>query len=329
MSRRSLDTAQAASLSPGNRAFWGAAALFILAVWLATRLVTNDYVFFAGYVVLQYILLSTAWNILGGYAGYVNFGTAAFFALGAYVSVALNKLWGPSLPVLILAGGLVSGGIGLAMGYLTLKLRGVFFSIATLALAIVMQAVITNWEYVGGASGAYVLRPRQGPLGGSYVEYLFFVMLVMACGAVALARSIERSAIGYGLAAIRDDELAAEASGVPTLKLKLLATVLSGGLMGMAGAPLPFYVTYLDPASGFNLAYAVNAIAMPLIGGTGSWIGPVIGAVLLTAVQETAMVTISSAANLLIVGLLLVAFVSLAPNGILGLVRDLRARGRR
>jgi branched-chain amino acid transport system permease protein len=304
-----------------NRAFLGVTAAFVVVLWLIGRLVTNEYVFFVGYAVVQYVLLATAWNLLGGYAGYINFGTAAFFAFGAYISVALHKLIEAPLPVLILAGGLASGALGLGMGYLTLKLRGVFFSIATLALAIVFQAIITNWGYVGGASGAYVLRPTAGPWGGTYVEYLFYVMLVMACGSVVLARTIERSRIGYGLAAIRDDEGAGEASGVPTLRLKLLATMLSGALMGMAGAPLPFYVAYLDPPSAFNLSYAVNTIAMPLVGGTGSWVGPVIGAVLLTAVQQGAMVTISSAANLMLVGLLMVAFITLAPNGIVGLVR--------
>jgi branched-chain amino acid transport system permease protein len=97
--------------------------------------------------------------------------------------------------------------------------------------------------------------------------------------------------------------------------------------MGMAGAPLPYYVTYLDPASGFSLAYAVNSIAMPLIGGTTSWLGPVIGAVLLGIIQQVATVTISSAVNLLIVGLLLVGFVVVAPNGIIGLVTTRLRRG--
>lgn len=304
-----------------NGRFWLCCGALVVAIWLLGRLVANEYVFFAGYAVLQYVLLATAWNILGGYAGYVNFGTAAFFALGAYVSVALNKGFALPLPALILAGGAASGLVGLGMGALTLKLRGVFFSIATLALAIVSQALITNWDYVGGASGAYVIRPRVGPLGGSFIEYLFYVMLLMAVAAVALARTLERSRLGFGLAAIRDDEGAAEASGVPTLRLKLLATVVSGTLMGMAGAPLPFYVAYLDPPSAFNLAYAVNTIAMPLVGGTGTWLGPVLGAILLTVVQEGAMVTISSAANLLIVGLLMVAFITLAPNGIMGLIR--------
>src|SRR6202000_116114 len=144
-------------------------------------------------------------------------------------------------------------------------------------------------------------------------------MLVLAAIAVAIARTIERSKLGYGFATIRDDELAAEASGVPTLRLKLIATTISGALMGMAGAPFPYYIGYLQPASTFGLDYAVNSIAMPLIGGTTSWVGPLIGTILLGALQQVATVTISSAVNLLIVGLLLVDCVILAPNGIVGL----------
>ena len=114
--------------------------------------------------------------------------------------------------------------------------------------------------------------------------------------------------------------MAAEASGVPTLRLKLIATTISGALMGMAGAPYPYYISYLQPDSTFGLDYAVNSIAMPLIGGTTSWVGPLIGAILLGSLQQIATVTISSAVNLLIVGCLLVGFVIIAPNGIVGLV---------
>jgi branched-chain amino acid transport system permease protein len=299
------------------------------ALFAASRFIQNDYFFFAGYVVLQYIVLSTAWNILGGYCGYVNFGTAALFALGAYTSVAIHKLYPIPIPALIAAGGAVSAVVGLGIGYLTLRLRGAFFSIATLALAVVIQTLITNWDFVGGSRGAYILRPNTAPLIGNYIQYLFLVMLVLAVASIAVARLIERSRLGYGFATIRDDEIAAEASGVPTLRLKLIATTLSGAFMGMAGAPLPYYVGYLDPASGFSLAYAVNSIAMPVIGGTTTWVGPLIGAVLLGTLQQWVTVTISSAVNLLIVGLLLVAFVIIAPNGIVGLVRPLFQRARR
>ncbi len=127
-------------------------------------------------------------------------------------------------------------------------------------------------------------------------------MLILAGMAVCIARTIEHSKLGYGLAAIRDDELAAETSGVPTLKLKLIATVLSGALMGMAGAPLPYYITYLDPSSAFNLSLPSTASPCRLVGGTANWIGPVLGAVFLATVQQVATVTISSALNLLFVG---------------------------
>ncbi len=291
-------------------------------LFFATRAFHNDYLFFAGYTVLQFVVLGTAWNILGGYTGYVNFGSAAFFAMGAYASVFMHKAYPVPLPFLIALGGVVSGIVGLGMGYLTLRLRGAFFAIATLALAVVLQTFIVNWDYVGGARGAYIIRPQRVALIGPYIQYLFLLMLALAVAALTCARWIERSRLGYGFATIRDDELAAEASGVPTLQLKLIATTLSGALMGMAGAPFPYYIGYLQPASAFSLEYAVNSIAMPMIGGTTSWVGPLIGAVLLGSLQQIATVTISSAVNLLIVGLLLVGFVIIAPNGIVGLVQE-------
>jgi branched-chain amino acid transport system permease protein len=297
------------------------------AVFFGARLLDNDYLFFAGYTVLQFIVLATAWNILGGYTGYVNFGSAAFFALGAYSTVFFHKSFPLPIPLLILIGGIVSAVVGFGMGYLTLRLRGAFFAIATLALAVVLQTFIVNWDYVGGSRGAYIIRPNQVAWIGPYIHYLFLLMLGLVVISLAIARGIERSQLGYGFATIRDDELAAEASGVPTLRLKLIATTISGGLMGMAGAPFPYYIGYLQPSSAFGLEYAVNSIAMPMIGGTTSWVGPLIGAILLGSLQQIATVTISSAVNLLIVGLLLVGFVVIAPNGIIGLVQE-RLRGR-
>jgi len=276
-------------------------------------------------------VVAIAWNILGGYCGYVNFGSAAFFALGAYSSVFMHKFYPVPVPVLIAIGAVVSGIVGFGMGYLTLRLRGSFFAIATLALAVVLQTLVVNWDYVGGSRGAYIIRPETIEIASiqvNYIEYLFTLMLILAVVALTAARTIERSQLGYGFATIRDDELAAEASGVPTLRLKLIATTLSGAFMGMAGAPFPYYIGYLQPQSAFGLEYAVNSIAMPMIGGTTSWIGPLIGSILLGSLQQIATVTISSAVNLLIVGLLLVAFVIIAPNGLVGLVQE-RLRARR
>jgi len=273
-------------------------------VFVVAQLVSNNYLFFAGYTVLQFVVLATAWNILGGYCGYVNFGSAGFFAVGAYSSVFLHKAYPLPIPVLILVAGFIAGIVGFGMGYLTLRLRGSFFAIATLALAVVLQTLVTNWDFVGGSRGAYVIRPNSLDVLGHqipYIEYLFLQMLVLAAVAIAIARTIERSRLGYGFATIRDDELAAEAAGVPTLRLKLIATTLSGALMGMAEAPFPYYLGFRQPQSAFALEYAVNSIAMPMIGGTSSWMGPLIGAVLLGSIQQVATVTISSGVNVLIV----------------------------
>lgn len=311
-------------------------SLILIAIGVAIVLFGHwagvDYLFFASYTILQFIVLATAWNILGGYCGYVNFGSAAFFAMGAYSSVFLHKAFEVlPVPLLIVVGAVVSGMVGLGMGYLTLRLRGSFFAIATLALAVVLATLVVNWDYVGGSRGAYIIRPEYLELGSfkiPYIEYLFMLMLALAIIALITARTIERSQLGFGFATIRDDELAAEACGVPTLKLKLVATTLSGAFMGMAGAPFPYYIGYLQPQSAFGLEYAVNSIAMPMIGGTTSWVGPLVGAVLLGSAQQYATVTISSAVNLLIVGLMLVGFVIIAPNGIVGLVQDRLRRKR-
>ncbi len=314
-----------------NRVFIAAALTVAFVIIAASRFIPNDYVFSAAYTVLQFIILATAWNILGGYTGYVNFGSAAFFATGAYSTVFLYKaLQQPPLVVMIVIGTLAAGLLGLAVGYLTLRMRGVFFAIATLALAVVLYTFVVNWDYVGGARGAYILQPRVIPFGlPRYIHLLYSAMVLMTALALIVARAIETSTLGRGLAAIRDDELAAECAGVPTLRLKLFSATVSGALMGMAGTTFPYYLSYVEPSAAFNLSYAVNSIAMPLIGGMMTWLGPVIGAVLLGTVQQVVQVTISSAWNLLIVGLLLVVFVTLAPNGIMGWVDVWRRRRKR
>src|SRR5712671_368257 len=248
---------------------------------------------------------------------------------GRFLPGFLQPLFPLSIPTLVILSGVVAGVIGLGMGYLTLRLRGVFFAIATLAMAVVLQTLVINWDFVGGARGAYVIRTDSVAIAGfnlGYIQYLFAIMLLLAVVALSAARLIERSRLGYGFATIRDDEMAAEAAGVPTLRLKLIATTISGAFMGMAGAPFPYYIGYVEPSSTFGLPYAVNAIAMPMIGGTTSWVGPLIGAILLGTLQQVATVTISSAVNLLLVGVLLVVFVIVAPKGILGLMQPLLRR---
>ena len=311
--------------------FWLGAIVFLAAVASMTLVIRNEYPFFAGYVILQFIVLAVAWSILGGYAGYVNFGTNAFFGVGVYTSVALFKAFGAPLALQIAVAAIVGMLLGLTIGLLTLRMRGIFFSIATIALAIIIETSVTNWRFVGGAAGIQLQRPPVLPPFDSYVKMLFFVQALLVVVAVATARYIQSSRIGRGLQALRDDELAAECAGVPTLRLKLLACMVSGALMSAAGAPSAMYLQYADPTSAFNLNYSVSVLAMSLIGGTAHWIGPVFGAILLGSTQQLLAVTISSEVNVLVLGIMLVLFVVAAPNGIIGLVVPryrLRAGGK-
>jgi branched-chain amino acid transport system permease protein len=157
------------------------------------------------------------------------------------------------------------------------------------------------------------------PLFDTYVQMLFFVQAILVVVAVATARYMQISWMGRGLQALKDDELAAECTGVPTLRLKVIACVISGALMCAAGAPAAMYLQYADPSSAFNLNYSVSVLAMSLIGGTAHWIGPVIGAILLGTTQQLLTVTISSEVNVLVLGVMLILFVVAAPQGLIGL----------
>jgi len=316
-------------MKPQRYGFWVGAAVVLGLAALAAATVRNEYYFFAAYVVVQFVVLATAWNILGGYAGYVNFGTSAFFGVGAYIAVMMIKATGLPLGLQILAAAAVGGALGFGVGLLTLRLRGIFFSIATVAITIILETAVINWRYVGGATGIQILRPPVTEPFESYIKMLFVAVVLLAIVAVAIARYIETSWLGRGLRAIRDNEEAAECSGVPTLKLKLLACTISGALMSAAGAPLAMYQSFVEPASAFNLTYSVSALAMPIIGGTAHWLGPVIGAVLLGTVQQVVTVTVSSELNVLVVGVLLVLFVVAAPEGIVGLMRKFRRKAGR
>ena len=322
-----------------------------LLIFAAVKSLGEGYYVLVAFYILQYIVLSTAWNILGGYGGYVNFGSAGFFAIGVYSTVFFYKLLGIQklrlldlglfqitseylayliLPAAVCLGSLCSGLVGLGTGYLTLRLRGVYFAISTLALSVVTMTLVLNWSYVGGARGTYVMKPAKvfGFANGG--DFIFAFMLLLALLAIWIAKKVESNKLGAGLEAIRDDEDSAECSGVPTMRLKLQATMLSGAMMGAAGSVFPFFVTYVDPIGAFNLVHTVNSIAMPLIGGMTSWAGPVMGALLLGGVQQYfgSKNIITPELSLLFVGVLMMVFVAIAPNGLLGLWQRIRNRGR-
>ena len=307
--------------------FWIGAVIVLIVAGLSTRLVGNEYFFYAGFTVVQLAMLASAWNILGGYCGYINFGSAGFMAVGAYVGAVLGKAVSMPLAGQIAGAAVVAGALGLGAGYMSLRLRGIFFAISTMAVAIILEVFVLNWEYVGGARGMLVIRPAKVDFFGTSTRFLFFLMAVLAVGTVAVSRYIQRSWIGRGMRALRDDEEAAEGCGVPTLRLKLLAASISGALIGVAGMPIPLFMNFIEPTSLFALNTSVLALAMPMIGGTSHWIGPIIGALLLGTMQQIVTVTISSEINVLIVGLVLVVAVVAAPKGIIGLAQRFLQKG--
>jgi branched-chain amino acid transport system permease protein len=301
--------------------FWVGCVALLACAYLMTRLVTNEYVFFAGEVVLQFIALATAWNIAGGYAGYVNFGTAGFLGIGAYVAVAVSQAWSAPLPLQVLAAFVVGGLLGLGVGYLSVRLRGIYYSIATIAVAVILEAAVVNWPYVGGAQGLSIVRPAAPAGFANYTAFLFVVMAFIAIVCVAVARAIERSRLGLAFNAIRDNETVAESCGVPTLWTKCIATAVSGALMAAIGAPYALYASYIDPGAAFNMNYSLSALAMALLGGTMSWPGPVIGALVLSLIEQGLTVTVSPELNLLVIGLILVGGVVFMPGGLYRLLK--------
>lgn len=303
---------------------WTPTLVALAAAWLAMAATAvffpNEYLFFAGVIVLQAAILATGWNILGGFCGYVNFGASAFLAVGAYAAAFVSRLLGLDLAAQVLVAAVCGCALGAAVGQVALRLNGIYFAIATVAIAVVLQTVAFHWDYMGGARGVSAIPVSPpGPF-ASYNRYLFVVFSALLLAALLIARWFQVSWVGAGLRALRDDEVAAEASGVPTLRLKLLAATCSGGVMAAAGAPQLAFANVLEPASAFSLNTSISALAMSIIGGTSHWVGPLIGALLLGSLQQLTTVTLSSELNLLLLGLLLVVFVVAAPHGVVGLL---------
>ncbi|MDA4128898.1 MAG: branched-chain amino acid ABC transporter permease [Thaumarchaeota archaeon] len=279
----------------------------------------QPYFYFASYIVLQYVALSVAWNLLGGYGGYLNFGTSAFFGVGAYVSAYLFNSLGIPEVIAILAAGAVSALFGVLIGYSSLRLRGVYFAIATLAATTLVQSIVLNTPALGSAVGLYIRFPAAPAIYGNLIELLFVAMFGISVVSIGLSYWIENSWIGRGLMALRDDEQAAETLGVPTFRLKLYANVLSGFLMGVVGSLYPLYIGYIEPYSIFDLGISFNVFVMTFIGGIGTWQGPIIGALVLGSIQQAASVTVTSQYNLAVVAAAMLVFGIFSPGGLKGI----------
>ena len=272
------------------------------------------------YLLLHAVVLATSWNILSGYSGYFSFGHGAFFGTGVYVTAALVAQYNWSfLATLPLAAG-AAAALGLALGAVVFRvraLRGELFALLTLAITFVLATIMLN--KVDGGPGIQVMTdiPKLAPTASGA---LYLLMLAIALITVWSAYAVFYSRFGTGLFAIHDDEDVAEVMGVPTYRFKLAAFCLSCALAGLAGGIHAVFVSYVTVAETFSIALAVNVVLMSALGGTRHWLGPAIGAIVITALLYGFTAGQAPVLGRALVGVILIAVIVLMPEGILGKV---------
>lgn len=301
--------------------------LVLLAVLPLSRPVVGgafNYVMQISTITLMWVTLATSWNIIGGYAGYISLGNNVFFGVGGYLagSLLVYQGWSPFLTAPV--AGLVGLALGVVVGLIALRTRGPAFIIATLALLLMAALVFENWELVGGANGLSLPLPD---FPREWVRVPFYVaMALTAVGSVLLSWKVAHSKLGLGLRALAQDETKAEVLGINTRRYKIIAFALSAIFPAMAGAIWGYTLTYIRPSVFFTIAIAAQMVLIAIIGGRGSVAGPVIGAVLLVAVNEMSVARFgSSELNIVVTGGILLVVLSFFPLGIVG---SLRQRGR-
>jgi branched-chain amino acid transport system permease protein len=307
----------------------GLAALLALPPFLGSYVVTLlTLIFFYAY-------LGQAWNILGGYAGQLSVGHAAFVGVGAYVTTMLSLTWGITPWAGMFVGAACAALLGAVIGYLGFRfgLRGFYFVLLTVAFAEVCRIVALNTEAIGGAVGLYITftgDPRQFQFQDPRAYY--YVALGLMAGATAVVWRLERSRLGASLVAIKEDEQAAEALGIDAFRCKLLASILSAFLTGLGGAFHAFYSFSLQPNSLFGIPLSVEIILRPIVGGAGTLAGPILGSFILSPLAELSRTYFAAVgwtgAHLIVYGTLLIAVVLFLPQGASPYLARLFRRGR-
>jgi ABC-type branched-subunit amino acid transport system ATPase component/ABC-type branched-subunit amino acid transport system permease subunit len=273
------------------------------------------------YLVFHWVALATSWSILSGYSGYFSFGHGAFFGAGMYTTATLAAAGVPFLPTLPLAGAasaLFGMGIG-AIVFRVRRLRGELFALLTLAVTFVLATIVLNTRIDGGP-GVYLSAVPLPRLGGSPTATLYLLGLGIALVTVGTAYAVHRARWGAGLFAIHDDEDVAEVLGVPTYRYKLLALGLSSGLAGVAGGLHAMFVTYVTVAETFSIVVPLYVVLMSVLGGARHWLGPAIGAALVTVLMYAVTGGETAVAGRALVGLTLMVVILFLPEGITGLL---------
>ena len=290
------------------------AVLLAFVPWLASPVLVQF-----GITTLLLATLAQGWNIIGGYTGYASFGNSVFYGLGSYGTAIAMVQWHLPFGIGLVFGVVLAVVFALLLGLPVLRLRGHYFAIATLALAQVMTAIVSNLQIAGRNVG--LVLPL---LNGDRLFYeLALALLVLATLAVFW---LSRSRFGFGLIAIRENEDAAASMGINTTLYKVLAFALAGVFSALAGGIHAYWITFIDPASAFDISLNVKMIIMAVFGGPGSILGPTIGAFVLSAVSEVLSTEVSSIASLFFGAVVIVAVVFM-PRGLADLVRRIKKTG--
>jgi len=298
---------------------WAIVGLCLLA-FLPLRESKAAYLLHLGFLTFLYITLSISWNIIGGYAGQISFGHAAFFGLGAYTTALLWLREIPPTLTMPLAG-LVAALYSLVIGYPCLRLRGPYFSIATIGVGEATRLLMLNWERLtGGASGLTLPTPAVF----TKLPYYYTALILMTL-AFLVSYAIKTSKFGLGLFAINMDIDAAETLGVNTTRYQVLALMVSAFMVGVCGSLYSQYMFYIEPNMVFGFTVSISMVLMPTIGGVGTLWGPVIGAIVFIVIQDRLLASFPTL-HLLVYGILLVTIILFEPHGISGLFNRLSAR---
>jgi branched-chain amino acid transport system permease protein len=302
--------------------------MVVVAVAIIPLFVRSPYYLDLIVQVLLWGAAASAWNIVGGYGGQLSLGHAGFFAIGAYTSTLLFLNAGVSPWIGMFAGALLATAAGLVLGTLTLRLRGPFFALLTLAFGQVLLIFTTHWRSVTQGSNGLSL-PFQADasnfLFSGTTPYLY-AMLLLAASYYLLSFALERHRVGYFLVALRENDNAARALGVRATRLRLLALCLSAALTAICGTFYAQYIRFIDPASVTGIDISLRVALIAILGGIGTAGGPFVGAVVVILLTDYLRGSTSAelgGSYLAIYGLVLMIVVLLAPNGIISLIRKI------
>lgn len=291
-----------------------------------------------GFTILLAISMATSLNIITGYTGYVSFGHVVFYGLGGYVGMYLIDSWGAPLPVAVVSGGMIAALLAFLLGKAILRLRGAYFALATIGVNEAMRTFVSNFDPFGGPTGIELQFSVYKPYGGAaqalWVTY--YAVVGIAVFSVIFSYFLKTSKFGLGLMSIREDEDAAEVMGVEAPNAKTLAYVLSAFLPGMLGVLFFFKNGNVEPGDAFRLHFSIETLVMMMLGGQGTVMGPVIGAlgyqrlrgVLLTSDIKIGALPLKDF-QLVIAGVLMLLIILFIPAGLVGWMRQRFARLRR